>query len=135
MKYELKTKQNNADVEGFLKKVGDEKKKSDCFELLKKMKAISKEEPKMWGASIVGFGSYKYKSKSGISGEWFLIGFAPRKKNISIYLMQGFDQHKELMEKLGKFTTGKGCLYINSLKDVDNDVLEELFRRSYNPPI
>jgi hypothetical protein len=130
MKYELKTKKNDADVDSYLDAVEDEKKKSDSFELLKKMKEISGEEPKMWGSSIIGFGSYSYKSKSGIEGEWFIIGFAPRKKNISIYLMQGFDQHKDLMEKLGKFTTGKGCLYINSLKDVDNKVLEELFRRA-----
>ena len=127
-KAELKTKVNDASVTKFLDTVADERKRDDCFEILKMMKQITKEEPKMWGSSIVGFGSYHYKGKSGREGDWMLTGFSPRKQNLTLYLMGGFDD--DLLEKLGKFTTGVGCLYIKTLQDVDKKVLKELVKAS-----
>lgn len=129
-KTELKTKLNDASVIDFLNSVPDEEKRNDCFEILKTMKQVTKEEPKMWGASIVGFGSYRYKGKSGREGEWMLVGFSPRKQNLTLYLMGGFDAHAELLDKLGKFTTGAGCLYIKGLADVDKKVLKALLQAS-----
>jgi len=129
-KAELKTKVNEASVTEFLDSVPDEKKRNDCLEILKLMKQVTEEEPKMWGSSIVGFGSYHYKGKSGREGDWMLTGFSPRKQNLTLYLMGGFDTHAALLEKLGKFTTGAGCLYIKTLADVDKEVLKELVQAS-----
>jgi hypothetical protein len=129
-KAELKTQVNDASVTEFLNSVADEKKRKDCFEILKLMKQVTKEEPKMWGSSIVGFGSYHYKGKSGREGDWMLTGFSPRKQNLTLYLMGGFDTHADLLKRLGKFTTGAGCLYIKSLADVDRKVLKELVQAS-----
>ncbi len=123
---ELKTKVNKASVEGFLNSVADEQTRKDCFEILKMMKKVTKEEPKMWGASIVGFGSYHYIGKSGREGDWMLTGFSPRKQYLTLYLMGGFDSEKKLLEKLGKYKTSVGCLYIKKLDDVDKKVLKEL---------
>ncbi len=123
---ELKTKVNEASVEGFLNSVKDEQTRADCFEILKIMKQVTKEEPKMWGASIVGFGSYHYKGASGREGDWMLTGFSPRKQNLTLYLMGGFDAHADLLKKLGKHKTSVGCLYIKKLEDVDKKVLKEL---------
>lgn len=127
---ELKTKVNDASVEKFLNAVKDEQARTDCYEILKMMKQVTKEEPKMWGSSIVGFGSYHYKGKSGREGDWMLTGFSPRKQNLTLYLMGGFDTHKDLLKKLGKFTTSVGCLYIKKLDDVDKKVLKELVAAS-----
>ena len=127
---ELKTKVNDASVEKFLNAVKDEQARTDCYEILKMMKQVTKEEPKMWGTSIVGFGSYHYKGKSGREGDWMLTGFSPRKQNLTLYLMGGFDTHKDLLKKLGKFTTSVGCLYIKKLDDVDKKVLKELVTAS-----
>jgi hypothetical protein len=129
-KVELKTKVSDASVNDFLNSVDEKQKRNDCFELLKLMKQITKAEPKMWGSSIVGFGSYHYKGKSGREGDWMLIGFSPRKQNLTLYLMGGFDTHAALLKKLGKFTTGVGCLYIKALDDVDRKVLIELINAS-----
>ncbi len=129
-KTELKTKVNKASVTAFLNKVDDEQKRTDSFEILKLMKQVTKEEPKMWGSSIVGFGSYHYKSKSGREGDWMLTGFSPRKQNLTLYLMGGFDEQKDLLKKLGKFATSVGCLYIKKLDDVDKKVLKELVAAS-----
>ena len=129
-KAELKTKVNKASVTAFLNKVDDEQKRTDSFEILKLMKQVTKEEPKMWGSSIVGFGSYHYKSKSGREGDWMLTGFSPRKQNLTLYLMGGFDTHKDLLKKLGKFATSVGCLYIKKLDDVDKKVLKDLVAAS-----
>ena len=129
-KAELKTKVNDASVTEFLNSVADEQKRNDCLEILKMMKQITKEEPKMWGSSIVGFGSYHYKGKSGREGDWMLIGFSTRKQNLTVYLMAGFDTHAALLRKLGKFTTSMGCLYIKTLDDVDRKVLKELMQAS-----
>jgi hypothetical protein len=116
---DVKTKVNDASVTDFLNSVTDEQKRKDSLEILKIMKQITKEEPKMWGASIVGFGSYHYKGASGREGDWMLTGFSPRKQNLTLYLMHGFDEQKDLLKKLGKHKTSMGCLYIKKLDDVD----------------
>ena len=127
---ELKTKVNEASVEDFLNTVSDEQIRADCFEVAKIMKQVTKAEPKMWGSSIVGFGSYHYKGASGREGNWMLVGFSPRKQNLTLYIMAGFERYDELMKKLGKFSTGKSCLYIKKLADVDKKVLKELVSES-----
>lgn len=98
--------------------------------ILDLMQKITQVTPKMWGDSIVGFGNYHYKYESGREGDWFLTGFSPRKQNLTLYLMSGFDLHQELLEKLGKYKTGKGCLYIKKIADVDFTVLTELIKKS-----
>jgi hypothetical protein len=127
---ELKTKLNDASVEDFINAVEDETIRADCFEIAKLMKQVTKAEPKMWGSSIVGFGSYHYKGASGREGDWMLVGFSPRKQNLTLYIMAGFDRYDQLMKKLGKFSTGKSCLYIKKLADVDKKVLKELVGES-----
>jgi len=127
---ELKTKENNADVEAFLNGIEDEKRREDCFAVLELMKKITKAEPKMWDASIVGFGNYRYKYQSGREGDWFVSGFSPRKQNLTLYIMSSFSRSGELLAKLGKHKTGKSCLYINKLEDVDLDVLAEMIETS-----
>ncbi len=129
-KVELKTQVNDASVEGFLNAVTDEQKRKDCFEILRLMVEVTKEEPKMWGSSIVGFGSYHYKGASGREGDWLLTGFSPRKENLTLYIMGGFDLHQDLLKKLGKHKTSGGCLYIKKLEDVDKEVLKELVAES-----
>ena len=128
---ELKTKLNDASVEKFLNSVPDEMKRNDCFTILRLMKKITKSEPKMWGSSIVGFGTYHYKYESGREGDWFLTGFSPRKQNLTLYIMSGFNKYDELMKKLGKYKTGKSCLYINSLEDVDKKELKALITETF----
>ena len=128
--YEQKTKENDASVEKFLNAVADEKKRKDSFAIMKIMQDITKSKPKMWGGSIVGFGSYHYKYASGHEGDTCLIGFSPRKANISLYLMCGLHADKKLMDKLGKHKMGKGCLYINNLDDVNVDVLKKVIEVS-----
>jgi hypothetical protein len=127
---ELKTKVNEASVEDFLNTISDEQIRADCLEIAKLMQQVTKAEPKMWGSSIVGFGSYHYKGASGREGDWMLVGFSPRKQNLTLYIMAGFDRYDELMKKLGKFSTGKSCLYIKKLADVDKKVLKELVSES-----
>ena len=123
---ELKTKPNKLSVDKFLNSIKDEQKREDSFKILKLMKQITREEPTMWGPSIVGFGKYHYKYASGREGDWFLTGFSPRKQSLTIYTMTYVEKHKDLLKKLGKFKTGKGCLYINKLEDVRMNVLKEL---------
>lgn len=130
-KNDLKTRVNKGSVTEFLNNVTDEQRRRDCFEILEMMKKITKEEAKMWGASIVGFGSYHYKGKGGREGDWMLTGFSPRKQNLVLYLMGGFDTHADLLKKLGKFTTSVGCLYIKKLEDVDKKILKELVQASF----
>ncbi len=127
---ELKTKPNDKDVNAFINTVTDTKKREDSFAILKLMKSVTKEEPKMWGDSIIGFGSYRYKYASGREGEWCLTAFSPRKQNLTIYIMTGFDKYDGLMKKLGKHKTGKSCLYIKKLDDIDTEVLKELITQS-----
>lgn len=126
---ELKTKQTDASVDDFLSAFPEETRK-DCYEILKMMKQATKAEPKMWGMSIVGFGSYHYKYASGREGDWMLTAFSPRKQNLTIYLMSGFERFGDLLKKLGKHSLGKGCLYIKRLSDVDKKVLKELIVES-----
>jgi len=127
---ELKTKVNDASVDKFLSNVTDETKREDSYKILEMMKKATKAEPKMWGTSIIGFGDYHYKYESGREGDYFLTGFSPRKQNLTLYIFGGFDEHEELLNKLGKYSLGKGCLYIKKLEDVDAKVLKELVTRS-----
>ena len=127
---ELKTKVNNASVDKFLKGVKDERVREDCYKILDIMKKATKAEPRMWGTSIIGFGSYRFKYESGREGEWMLTGFSPRKQNLTLYIMPGFQEYNSLMKNLGKHTTGKSCLYIKKLEDVDTKVLKELVVKS-----
>ena len=127
---DLKTKQNEKSVEEFLEKIEDPEKKKASKQILKILETISKNEAKMWGDSIIGFGKYHYKYKSGREGDWMRIGFSPRKQNLTLYIMDGFEKYSELMEKLGKFKTGKSCLYIKKLQDIDIKILKELIKES-----
>ena len=127
---DVKTKVNDASVEDFLNAVAHPVKKADGFILLKLMTEVTGVAPKMWGDSIVGFDSYHYVYKSGREGEWPIVGFSPRKQNISLYIMPGFANFDSLLKKLGKHKTSKACLYINKLADVDLDILKELIHQS-----
>jgi len=127
---ELKTKRTDASVIDFLNAVEHEGKRKDSFAILELMREVTGEEPAMWGPSIVGFGSYTYQYASGRQGEWMLVGFSPRKRNLTLYIMSGFDEYDSLLERLGKYKTGKSCLYINKLADVDLQVLRELVQLS-----
>ena len=127
---ELKTQPNDRSVVEFLGGVEDERKRQDCFALLDMMKDVTGQEPRMWGDSMVGFGAYHYKYASGREGDWFVTGFSPRKQNLTLYIMAGFDQYDALLQQLGKHTTGKSCLYLKRLGDVDLSVLRELVRLS-----
>ena len=126
-KAEIKTKKTDASVEKFLNDVPDEEQRADAFKVLDMMKRITGEEPKMWGTSIVGFGELTYKSPAtGREVDWMKIGFSPRKGNLSLYVLNQSSKQGELVEKLGKHKTGKGCLYIKRLSDVDNEVLKQV---------
>ncbi len=123
---ELKTQKNEASVEDFLNAIPDETRRQDCFTVLELMKKATKAEPKMWGGSIVGLGDFHYTYATGREGDWFQMGLSPRKQNLTLYLMSGLEAHRELLAKLGKHKTGKGCLYLNNLADVDVKVLKEI---------
>ncbi|NNF03456.1 MAG: DUF1801 domain-containing protein [Rhodothermales bacterium] len=127
---EPKTRPTDSSVTDFLRAIEDEKKRSDAFRVLELMTEITGEDAKMWGPSIVGFGSYHFKYASGREGDWMLTGFSPRKTALTLYIMSGFKRHDELMEQLGSFKTGKSCLYIKRLDDVDEDALRELIAAS-----
>ena len=126
-----KTVPNSHSVDAFLQTVDDEKKRADCFRILDMMGEITGEPPVMWGGSIVGFGTYHYKYESGREGDMLMTGFSPRKSNLTLYIMPGFGRYAELMDKLGKYKTGKSCLYIKRLADVDEAVLRELVDEGY----
>ena len=127
---DMKTKVNDASVEEFLSKVEDEQKRKDCFEIVKIMKQVTKKEPKMWGPAIIGFGSYHYKYESGREGDMPQIAFSPRKQNITLYIGVGDNSDNPLLKKLGKYTTGKVCLYIKKLSDVDMATLKVIMEKS-----
>src|SRR5215211_9053838 len=127
---ELKTIPTKTSVDKFLKGITDEKKRADCYQILKMMEHATKSKPKMWGTSIIGFGDAHYVYESGREGDWFIAGFSPRKQNLTLYMMGGFRQFEDLMRKLGKHSMGKGCLYINKLEDVDTKVLKEIITKS-----
>lgn len=127
-KAELKTKENDASVDAFLSKQPKEVA-ADCRAIMELMQKVTGEPPRMWGASMVGFGRYRYKGASGREGEWFVTGFSPRKANLSVYVLTGLDKSATLLKKLGKHSTGVGCLYFKRLSDVDPKVLEELIAK------
>ena len=128
---ELKTKVNNGSVKNFLSSVSPEQRREDCYEILQMMEKITGEKGKMWGKSIVGFGSYHYTYASGREGDWFVCGFSPRKANISIYLSCcDISKMNDVLSKLGKHKIGKSCLYINKLEDIDTKVLEKMIKES-----
>lgn len=128
---EMKTTKNKASVAQFLGGIEDDDKRKDAKAVNKLMREVTGKKPAMWGTSIVGFGSYDYKYASGREGTFFRVGFSPRKQNLTLYIMDGFSGYKSLLKKLGKHKTGKSCLYIKKLDDVDIDVLREMVKRSY----
>jgi|SRR5215468_463456 len=127
---ELKTKQTEQSVERFLKGISDAARREDCIAVAEIMEEITGCEPKMWGTSIVGFGTQHYKYASGREGDWMLTGFSPRKQNLTLYITSGFDKYDDLMQKLGKHTVAKSCLYIKRLSDIDLSTLKKLIRNS-----
>ncbi|MEO5931084.1 MAG: DUF1801 domain-containing protein [Candidatus Kapaibacterium sp.] len=127
---ELKTKETDESVEGFLDGVADEKKRDDSRAILDLMKAATGMEPAMWGSSMIGFGRYHYVYESGHEGDTFLTGFSPRKASLTLYITGGLCSHEALLTKLGKHRQGKGCLYINKVEDIDMAILRELIERS-----
>ncbi len=130
---ELKTQKNSASVKEFLQRIPAGTMRQDCLAVTEIMQAITRCEPVMWGTSIVGFGHYHYKYASSREGDWFLCGFAPRKQALTLYLMGGLQ--KDLLLKLGKHKTGKSCLYIKQLQDIDLKVLKTLIRNSVKHPM
>jgi hypothetical protein len=133
---ENKTKMNDSDVEAFLNQVEHEGKREDCFKLLEMIQQVTGLEPKMWGDSLIGFGQYHYRYATGHEGDAALVGFSPRKQNLTLYLMgcyvnPGDNKYDELFQQLGKHKLGKSCLYINKLSDVDLEVLKQLIKHSY----
>lgn len=127
---ELKTQPNTRSVRAFLAGVEDAQRRKDCRAILGMMREATGEPPRMWGESIVGFGSYHYKYASGREGDWFVTGFSPRKSSLSLYLMCDLSRVETLLPKLGKHKRGKGCLYIKRLSEVDAGVLRELVEHS-----
>jgi hypothetical protein len=127
-----KTTVNDDSVTQFIGAVDDEIKRNDSFALLEMFSRITGEQSKMWGSSIIGFGQYHYKSeRSSQEGDWMLTGFSPRRQNLTLYILPGFDEYTGMLKELGKHKTSKGCLYINKLSDVDQTVLEKLIKQSF----
>lgn len=127
---ELKTRPNDQSVETFLNSIQDDKQRQDSLTILALMQEITGEKPVMWGESIIGFGRYHYKYASGREGDMFLTGFSPRKKNLTLYIMSGFDMYNSLLTKLGKHTAGKSCLYFKKIEDIDLPTLQKLVKLS-----
>jgi hypothetical protein len=123
---ELKTKVTQGSVQEFLDSIAEEAKRKDTYMLFNMLQKATKNEARMWGDSIVGFGDYHYVGKSGREGDWFLAGLSPRKQTLTLYMLGGWEEHHELLAKLGKHSLGKGCLYIKRLEDVDLAVLNKL---------
>lgn len=127
---DLKTQRNDGDVRAYLEAVANPRRREDSLVMLELMSEITGEPPAMWGSGIVGFGSYRYRYASGREGDWFLTGFAPRKQALTLYIMPGFDRYAALLAKLGKYKTGKSCLYVNKLDDVNLEALKTLIAAS-----
>jgi uncharacterized protein DUF1801 len=127
---ELKTKPTKASVSGFLRKIPAETRRKDCEVVCEMMKSVTGAEPELWGPSIVGFGRYHYKSPSGREGEWMLMGFSPRKNDLTLYIMPGTHEFPELLDQLGRHKTGKSCLYLKRLEDIDLKVLRRILKQS-----
>jgi len=129
---DLTTQQTDASVEAFIDAVPDERRRADSRAVLALMREVTGLAPAMWGPSIVGFGRYHYKYASGHEGDAPLAGFSPRKASLTLYIIAGFDTYEDLLRRLGKHETGKACLYIDRLEDVDQDVLRQLVRASFD---
>jgi uncharacterized protein YdhG (YjbR/CyaY superfamily) len=127
---ELKTKPTKASVETFLKKISDDTRRQDCETVTALMKEVTGAEPELWGPSIVGFGRYHYKYASGREGDWMLMGFSPRKTDLTLYVLPGVHEFQELLPKLGKVKTAKACIYIKKLDDVDLKVLRKILKQA-----
>ncbi|MEM7657901.1 MAG: DUF1801 domain-containing protein [Bacteroidota bacterium] len=127
-----KTQPTEVDPRDFLATVAHDKRREDSLRVLQLMEALTGEKARMWGGSIVGFGEYHYKYESGREGDMPKVGFSPRKTILTLYIMPGFERRPELMEQLGKYKTGKSCLYVNKLEDVEEEVLKELIQYSYD---
>jgi len=127
---ELKTRPSGKSVRRFLDAIGDDRMRENARTVYRMMRRITRKNAKLWGPSIVGFGSYHYRYASGREGDWPLTGFSPRKQNLTIYIMDGFERHTALMRKLGPHKTGRSCLYLRDLEEVNMDVLEQIVRRS-----
>jgi hypothetical protein len=130
MKAELKTKVNDASVKKFLASIPDEGQRHDTQHIFEMLQQATKAEPKMWGDSVVGFDTYHYIGKSGREGDWYLAGVSPRKQNLTLYVMNGWERYSELLAKLGKHSLGKGCLYIKRLDDVNVPTLKKLITQA-----
>ena len=126
----LKTQPTRQPVGEFIKSIDDPEQRRDCRALMKIFREVTQKRPRMWGSSIVGYGEYHYKYASGREGDWPVTGFSPRKRNLTVYIMNGFSKYGALMKRLGKHKTAKSCLYIRRLDDIDQKVLKELIRRS-----
>ncbi len=126
---ELKTKKTDLSVDDFIKKIPEAQKRKDVFTILELMEKATKAKAKMWGSSIIGFGDRHLKYESGRELDWFIMGFSPRKQNITLYISGTVDKQQALLKKLGKYKTGKGCLYINKLEEVDMAVLKEIINK------
>ena len=126
----LKTQPNDANVDEFIQSVEDDQRRNDCLTLLPIMQRITQKQPIMWGDSIIGFGNYHYENRSGRGGDWFVTGFSPRKREMTVYIMPGFQNYSVLLEQLGKHRLGKSCLYIKKLSDVNITILESLIAQS-----
>ena len=127
---ELKTQKTHASVSGFVEAIADPLRRQDCQKVIDLMRAVTKEEPRMWGSSIVGFGSFTYKYGGGRTVDWLATGVSPRKQSLTIYLMDGCEAHSDLMSGLGTYTTGRSCLYVKRLADIDLGVLKKLVAAS-----
>ena len=127
---ENKTRETKTSVAAFLNAIDDKRKRADAKKIAAMMRKATGKRAKMWGTAIVGFGTYHYKYESGREGDWALVGFSPRKQNLVVYIMPGFEKFPTLMKKLGKYKTGKSCLYLNKLDNVDESVLEQLIDKS-----
>jgi hypothetical protein len=128
---ELKTQKGDGDVDAFIAAIEDERKREDSKALVALMEKVTGEMGAMWGPSIIGFGDLHYKYETGREGDWFKVGFSPRKQNLTLYITDYIQKDDPLLAKLGKFTTGKACIYVKRLEDIDTGVLEDLLKRSY----
>jgi Domain of unknown function (DU1801) len=132
---EPKTKANEASVQAFLETISDDQRRQDCLEVMKLLGKITNAEAKMWGANIIGFGTFRLRYPNGREIDWMQVGLSPRKQNLTLYIHGGYvqgglDTQEQLLQGLGKFKTGKGCLYIKKLEDIDMTVLEKLITTS-----
>lgn len=127
---EFKTQKNDASIEEFLKSIENDTRRENSFEILDLMRGITGKQGSMWGTSIIGFGDFSYNTSTKKEYKWFKTGFSPRKQFLTLYIMDGFDSYDEILSRLGKHKTGKSCLYINKLDDIDQDVLRELIESS-----